>query len=77
MKNNLKKLKDIDFLTKLTLSEQEQINGGNLDLTSDGDGTPGGRSPGFGATPEPPPPEDEDDLYKGTEEGRIFLKTTP
>lgn len=40
MKNKLKTLKDINFLTKLTLSEQEQINGGIGDLV----------------TPPPPPP---------------------
>jgi hypothetical protein len=43
MKNNLKKLKNIDFLNKLTLSEQEQINAGISGLV----------------TPPPPPPPPE------------------
>ncbi|AFY47536.1 hypothetical protein Nos7524_1664 [Nostoc sp. PCC 7524] len=63
MKNKLKKLKDIDFLTKLTLSEQGKINGG--DLTTVSRGTGGGSStPSGTATPPPPPPPEDDDGWR-------------
>jgi hypothetical protein len=60
MKNQLKKLKDINFLTKLTLSEQERINGGNTTLTSDQEEDPSGRSTGGMLPPPPPPPPTPD-----------------
>jgi hypothetical protein len=36
MKDKQKSLEDLDFLTELTPSEQEEINGGFGDLTSEG-----------------------------------------
>lgn len=65
MKDKQKSLEDLDFLTELTPSEQEEINGGTSnDLTSP---RPkpiivGGGAQRASATYVPP--DDEDDLYK-------------
>ncbi|WP_414551981.1 hypothetical protein [Anabaena sp. CCY 0017] len=66
MKHKHKSLKDIDFLIKLTPSEQEQINGGSLTSSDTTDPTsPNGRST-TGMLPPPPPPPPDDDLYPDT-----------
>ncbi|WP_414586695.1 hypothetical protein [Scytonema sp. PCC 10023] len=65
MKDKQKKsLEDLDFLTELTPSEQEGINGGvNPTLTSYQEPIIVGGAASLSPTPYVPP-EDDDNLYK-------------
>ncbi|MDB9373345.1 hypothetical protein [Nodularia sphaerocarpa] len=64
MKDKHKNLKDIDLFTKLTLSQQEQINGAIGQFTLPQlPPLPNGSSTPLSPLPPLPPPEPEDDWY--------------
>ncbi|MEA5552680.1 hypothetical protein VB713_17190 [Anabaena cylindrica UHCC 0172] len=77
MKDKLKNLKDIDFLTELTPSEQEQINGSGIELTSPLPApVPNGRSTNgmLPPPPEPTPPQEDDSNWYPGKRHQDFLK---
>jgi hypothetical protein len=67
MKDKQKSLKDIDFLTELTSSEQEKINGGaGKSLTSPQETDPNTPSTSSFAPATEPPPPPENPWYPDT-----------
>jgi hypothetical protein len=78
MKDKQQNLENLDFLTELTLSEQEEINGG------------AGKDPGFTSPSNPPivglpgslspitelPPDDDETIYKQPFPRTITAKIT-